>query len=130
MKTRKQAQREARQIFQLCQVDGSLDEARVRQVVSRLVDAKRPGTLPVLTRLQRLVRLDREKHSAEVETAAPLTAEAQAAIEAGVAKRFGRGVVTSFRDNPALIGGVRIKVGSNVYDDSIKGRLAALEALF
>ena len=130
MKTRKQAQREARQIFQLCQVDGSLDEARVRQVVSRLVDAKRPGTLPVLTRLQRLVRLDREKHSAEVESAAPLTAEAQAAIEAGVAKRFGRGVVTSFRDNPALIGGVRIKVGSNVYDDSIKGRLAALEALF
>jgi len=130
VKTRKQAQREARQIFQLCQVDGSLDEARVRQVVSRLVDAKRPGTLPVLTRLQRLVRLDREKHSAEVETAAPLTAEAQAAIEAGVAKRFGRGVVTSFRDNPALIGGVRIKVGSNVYDDSIKGRLAALEALF
>ena len=130
MKTRKQAQREARQIFQLCLVDGSLDEARVRQVVSRLVDAKRPGTLPVLTRLQRLVRLDREKHSAEVESAAPLTAEAQAAIEAGVAKRFGRGVVTSFRDNPALIGGVRIKVGSNVYDDSIKGRLAALEALF
>jgi F-type H+-transporting ATPase subunit delta len=130
VKTRKQAQREARQIFQLCLVDGSLDEARVRQVVSRLVDAKRPGTLPVLTRLQRLVRLDREKHSAEVESAAPLTAEAQAAIEAGVAKRFGRGVVTSFRDNPALIGGVRIKIGSNVYDDSIKGRLAALEALF
>jgi F-type H+-transporting ATPase subunit delta len=130
VKTRKQAQREARQIFQLCQVDGSLDEARVRQVVSRLVDAKRPGTLPVLTRLQRLVRLDREKHSAEVESAAPLTAEAQAAIETGVAKRFGRGVVTSFRDNPALIGGVRIKVGSNVYDDSIKGRLAALEERF
>jgi F-type H+-transporting ATPase subunit delta len=130
MKTKKQAQREARQIFQLCVVDGSLDETRVRQVVSRLVDAKRPGTLPVLTRLQRLIRLDREKHSAEVESAAPLTADARAAIEAGVVKRFGQGVVTSFRDNPALIGGVRVKVGSTVYDDTIKARLAALEEQF
>jgi F-type H+-transporting ATPase subunit delta len=130
MKTKKQAQREARQIFQLCLVDGSLDESRVRQVVSRLVDAKRPGTLPILTRFHRLVRLDREKHTADVESAAPLTANVQASIEAGLVKRFGRGIVTSFRDTPALIGGIRVKVGSNVYDDSIKGRLAELEARF
>jgi F-type H+-transporting ATPase subunit delta len=130
MKTKKQLQREARQIFQICLVDGSLDESRVRHVVRRLVDAHRPGTLPILTRFHRLVRLDREKHTADVESAAPLAADAQGAIEAGLVKRFGPGIVTSFRDNPALIGGVRIKVGSNVYDDSIKGRLAALEARF
>jgi F-type H+-transporting ATPase subunit delta len=130
MKSKKQAQREARQIFQLCLVDGSLDETRVRSVVSRIVSAKRQGTLPILTGFHRFVRLDREKHTADVESAVPLGPDLRASIEAGLVKRFGPGLVVLFRDNPALIGGVRIKVGSNVFDDSIKGRLAALEARF
>jgi F-type H+-transporting ATPase subunit delta len=130
MKTKKQSQRDARQVFQLCLVDGSLDEGRVRQVVRQVVDAGRPGGLALLTRFRRLVRLDREKHSAVVESATPLAPDVRATIEAGLVKRYGRGIVTSFTDNPALIGGVRIKVGSDVYDASIKGRLAALEARF
>jgi len=130
MKTSKQAQREARQLFHLCLVDGSLDESRVRQIVRRIVDARRSGALEILSRLQRLVRLDREKHSAAVESAAPLTADMRASIEVGLLRRFGPGIVNSFSDNPALIGGVRIKVGSMVYDASVKGRLAALEARF
>jgi F-type H+-transporting ATPase subunit delta len=130
MKTKKQSQRDARQVFQLCLVDGSLDEERVRQVVRQVVDAGRPGGLALLTRFRRLVRLDREKHSAVVESATPLAPAVRATIETGLVKRYGRGIVTSFTDNPALIGGVRIKVGSDVYDASIKGRLAALEARF
>ena len=130
MKTSKKAQRDARQIFKLCLVNGSLDEHRVRAAVSHIVAANRTGSLALLAGLHRLVRLDREKHTAEIESAAPLAADVRAGIEAGVARRFGGGVVTSFRDNPALIGGVRIKVGSKVYDDSIKARLAALEARF
>jgi len=34
----------------------------------------------------------------------------------------------SFGENPALIAGVRIKIGSDVYDDSVRARLAALHA--
>ncbi len=129
MKTKKQAQRDARELFRLCFVGGSLDESRVRQVVGRLVDGG-PARLSILTRFQRLVRLDREAHSARVESAAPLTADERATIEAGVIRRYGSGIATSFDENPALIGGVRIKVGSNVHDGSIRGRLAALVARF
>ncbi len=46
MKTAKQAQREARQLFRLCLVNGSLDESRARRVVQRLVDAAGPGRCP------------------------------------------------------------------------------------
>jgi F-type H+-transporting ATPase subunit delta len=130
MKTKRQAQREARQMYQLCVVNGSLDDRRVRQVVQRLVDSGRPGALAILTPLQRLLRLDRQKRSAAVESAAPLTAQARATMEAGLLGRFGQGIVVSFKDNPALIGGVRIKVGSNVYDGSVQGRLAALASRF
>ena len=128
MKTAKQAQRDARQLFRLCLVDGSLDEDRARQVVQRLVDAARPGTLPVLTRFQRLVRLDRTKHSADVTSALPLAPDTRALFEAGVARLYGPGIVTSFAEDPTLLGGVRLTVGSDVYDGTIKAGLAALEA--
>ena len=47
---------------------------------------------------------------------------------AGLARVYGHGLDTSFEINPALIGGMRIRVGSDVYDGSVRARLAALEA--
>ena len=130
MKTAKQAQRDARQLFRLCQVDGSLSETRARHVVQRLVDAARPGALPVLSRFQRLVRLDRTKHSADVTSAVPLPADIRASLEASLARLYGRGIVTSYVENRTLLGGVRISAGSDVYDGSIRGRLEALGERF
>ena len=84
----------------------------------------------MLSRFQRLVRLDREAHSARVESASSLPDDVRARIEAGLARMYGSGIATSFAQNPALLGGVRITVGSDVYDGSIQGRLAALEERF
>jgi F-type H+-transporting ATPase subunit delta len=130
MKTAKQAQRNAGQLFRLCLVNGSLDEDRVRRVVQRLVDAARPGTLPVLSRFQRLVRLDLAKHSADVTSAVPLPPDIRALLEAGVARLYGPGIVTTFAEDPALLGGVRLTVGSDVYDGTVRAGLAALEERF
>jgi F-type H+-transporting ATPase subunit delta len=130
MKTARQAQRDARQLFRLCLVDGLLDEHRARLVVQRVIDVGRPGGLAILSRFQRLLKLDRTKHSARVESAAPLPTDVRASIDAGLVRLYGHGIVTAFVEDPSLIGGVRIKVGSDVYDGSVKGRLAALEARF
>jgi F-type H+-transporting ATPase subunit delta len=130
MKTAKQAQREARQLFRLCLVNGSLDENLTRRVVQRLVDAARPGTLPVLSRFHRLLRLDRAKHRAEVTSAVPLPSDLRALLEARVAGLYGSGYVTAFAEDPTLLGGVRITVGSDVYDGTIRAGLAALETRF
>ena len=73
------------------------------------------------------MRLDATRHRAEVDSAVPLPADVRAGIEAALARLYGPGVATTFADDPALIGGVRIKVGSDVYDGSVKGSLAALE---
>ena len=130
MQTTKQAERDAKRLLRLCLVNGSLDEARVRQVVNRVIASGRPGGLGVLSRFQRLVRLDRARHSADVDSATPLAAEVRAAIEAAIVRMLGPDVTTTFAENPALIGGVRVKVGSDVYDGSIQGHLAALESRF
>jgi F-type H+-transporting ATPase subunit delta len=126
MKPAKQSRREAGTLFRLCLVDGSLDEDRARRVARRLIEAGRPGTLLVLSRFQRLVRLDVMKHRADVTSAVPLGPELRARLEAGIARVHGPGIVTTFVEDPALLGGVRVAVGSDVFDGSIKAGLAAL----
>jgi F-type H+-transporting ATPase subunit delta len=128
MKTARQIQREARGLFRLCLVNGSLDEERVRRVVQEVVKAGRPGGLAVLSRFHRLVRLDRTRHRADVESAVPLPPGVRASIVSSLERIYGAGLAATFTENPALLGGVRVRVGSDVYDGSVKGGLAALEA--
>ena len=130
MKRTKQARREAKQLFRLCLVNGSLDEGRVRQVVQQVSEARNRNRLNVLSEFRRLVKLDSTRHTATVESATPLPPGMQVSVQAGLSRVYGPGLNTSFIHSPALIGGMRIKVGSDVYDGSVKARLAALEARF
>jgi F-type H+-transporting ATPase subunit delta len=130
MVTAKQQQREARQLFRLCLVNGVVDERRVRQIVHRGVAAGRSGSLGVMSRFLRLVKLDRSRHAATVESAVPLPPALRADLAAVLGRRYGTATATTFAEDPALIAGVRIRVGSDVYDASVAGRLAELEARF
>ena len=130
MKISKSAQRDARQLFRSCQVDGLLDANRVRQAVTLVLARKPRGYLQILTRLSRLVELDVEQHTASVESAAPLPADLQADVAGRLKKIYGAGVEISFRPNPALLGGLRVKVGSDLYDGSVRTRLENLEQSF
>ena len=130
MISNKQARREAKQFVRLCRVNSSVDENRVRQVVEQLVISGRRNSHAVLDQLLRLVRLDHDQHTAKVESATPLSAELQAATQASLTRLYGLGLATSFSDRPSLIGGMRIQVGSDVYDGSVQSELAALEKRF
>src|SRR5215475_3369475 len=126
MKTTKQVKRQAKHLFRLCLVDGFLDELRVRQVVQAVLQSNRRGSLTLAAQFERLVRLDLSEHTAEVESATPLNVDLQKAVRADLLRLYGTGITTSFVRNPELIGGMRIKVASDVYDGSVKARLAAL----
>jgi F-type H+-transporting ATPase subunit delta len=65
-----------------------------------------------------------------VQSAVPLPADVRERIEAALARLHGPDIVASFTENPDLLGGVRVKVGSDVYDGSVKAALRALEARF
>ena len=130
MRTTRRARREARRLYRACVVGGLLDEGRARQVAERVAGARRRGSLPILAHFQRLVSLDRVRHQAVVESATPLPPDLRKSVEGGVARLYGPGVSMSFADNPALIGGIRVKVGSDVYDGSVRAALLALEERF
>jgi len=130
MKTIKQLESEAKHLYRLCLIDGSLDEDRVLLVVRRVLESKQRGSFALLSHFRRLVKLDCARRTATVESATPLPADLQTSVASDLERVYGPKLSISFADNPALIGGMRIKVGSDVYDSSVKARLAALERAF
>lgn len=130
MKTEKQIKREARHLYRLCRTNGSLDEDRVRQVVGGILNSKRRGYLALASEFERLVKLETVKRVARVESATPLAEDLKANVAASLTRLYGPGLKTSFSESPALIGGMRIKIGSDVYDGTVKAGLAALEKAF
>lgn len=130
MNKMKLVQRNAKHLFRRCRANGALDEALVRQVVQQILGSKRRGYLALAKEFERLVRLDQWQRTAEVESAALLPSELRANVQARLDQTYGPHLSTSFVENTSLIGGMRIKVGSDVYDGSIKAGLAALERSF
>ena len=128
MRANAKTRRAARHVFRLCLVDGHLDADRVRLAARHVAGSGRRGSLPLLTAFERLVRLDQERRTAVVDSATPTQAPVQQAIADRLASVYGPGLDVSFRDDPTLIGGLRIKVGSDVYDGSVRARLAELAA--
>ncbi len=127
MTSTKPAKRQAKELFRACQLNGLLDEGRVRTAVRRVLESRPRGYQVILSHFERLVKLELQRRSARIESAVALPADLQAGIQAGLARAYGAGLQVSFAQNTALIGGLRVKVGSDVYDGSIKARLAALE---
>ena len=127
MKITKQARRDAKQLYQACLIKGVLGEDLVRKVVATVLEKKPRGYLATLSQFQRLVKLDLERRSARVFSAQELTPELKSAMEGSLAKIYGDGLQIVWTVKPELIGGLRVQIGSDVYDGSIRNRLDALK---
>lgn len=130
MKISKEARRISRELFKVSLVDGKLDAKTISSLTDRLLSEKPRDYGTILREYTRLIRLEVERRSAVVESAADLSAEESASIQKDLASRFGSDLAVSFRTNPTLLGGLRIKVGDDVWDGSIAARLASLSSKF
>ncbi len=130
MKVSKAAATTARRLFGLCQVDGRLDESRLRLVIKRLADSKPRDYHAILSALQRLTRLELAKRKVVVESAVALDEASRVRVLAGLTKQYGAGLVAEYKVTPELLGGLRIRVGDDVFDGSVQGRLDRLAAAF
>ena len=130
MKIDRQARQSAKRYFRACLTpEGAVDEARVREVSQLLVQEKPRGYLAILTRLARLVELSVEERTFRVESATPL-ADKGAGVFADLERTYGKPSRTFYEENPALLGGLRIRRGSTIWDGSLRGRLDRLEQAF
>ena len=107
-----------------------MDADRVRQAVALLVEKKPRGFHGILQHLQRLVKLDEASRSARVETAVALSEVQQQSVRESLGRLKGGEVTVEFAENAGLIGGMRVKIGDDVFDGSVKTRLASLSDSF
>lgn len=130
MKISKTAAVNARRLFGLCQSGGRLDDAKLRLVVARLIESQPRDYRAVLAALQRLTRLELERRQVTVESAVELDAATRQRVLASLEKSYGADLIAQYQITPALLGGLRIRVGNDVFDGSVRGRLDRLANAF
>ncbi len=128
--TASQVRRVAKRLFRWCVVNDRLEESRARAVIQRVLSSKRRGYVTVLSEFKRLLSIESAKRTAKIDSAVPLQVDLQTRISDGLERVYGQGIRTQFVQNPDLIGGIRIRVSSDVYDGTVRSRLAALAASF
>ena len=127
MKINKETRQLSKELLRASMVDGRLDNARIGSLVTSLIQKKPRNYIKVLEAYQRLLRLEVEKRSATIETATELDSQAGAQIVANLKRKYGADLATQFVVNKELLGGMRIRVGSDVWDSSVRNRLQRLQ---
>lgn len=130
MKISKIAAATARRLFGLCQVNGQLDDNKLRDLVSKLIAAKPRDFQAILASIQRLTRLEQARRAVVVESATALNDAERQKVVTGLTKDYGNKLTIEYKINPELLGGLRIKVGDDVYDGSVQGRIDRLSKAF
>jgi len=130
MKISKAATAAARRLFGLCHTAGRFDETKLRTVIARLIESKPRDYRAILLAIQRLTRLEFERREVTVESATTLDSATQQRVVTGLATQYGPDLVVQYQVNPTLLGGLRIRVGNDVFDGSVQGRLTRLSNAF
>lgn len=127
MKINKETRQLSKELLRASFTDGQLDSGRVASLVKSLIEKKPRHYIQVLEAYQRLLRLEVEKRTATIETATELPPDAAAQIVANLKRKYGSELAAKFVVNPELLGGMRIRVGSDVWDSSVRNRLHRLQ---
>jgi F-type H+-transporting ATPase subunit delta len=127
MKINKETRQLSKQLLRASFTDGQLDAGRISSLLKSLIEKKPRHYIQVLEAYQRLLRLEVEKRTATIETATELSADAGQQIVSNLKRRYGNDLTARFVVNPDLLGGMRIRVGSDVWDSSVRNRLQRLQ---
>ena len=127
MKINKEIRQLSRGLLRASFTDGQLDRGKIASLVQSLITKRPRHFMDVLQYYKRLLRLEIEKRHARIESATQLTSEAAADIVARLKRKYGSDLTTEFVVDPTLLGGVRVRVGSDVWDGTLRNRLERLQ---
>jgi F-type H+-transporting ATPase subunit delta len=130
MKINKGIRRLSREMLRASFRDGQLDPGRIASSVDSLIERKPRHYIDILKNYKRLLRFELEKRRARVETVSEMDAGMRSELVNNLKKKYGADLATDFVVNPKLLGGMRIRVGSDVWDGTVRNRLERLEQQF
>jgi F-type H+-transporting ATPase subunit delta len=126
MKRDQKITRLAKKLVELSKDNGVVTEAKVTEVLAGLKQVQHRHHLTVLKTFLSYLRREIALQTAVVMTPGALSDDALKAIEATYSKMYNRPVSAVIQQETALIAGVRVRVGDDVYDASVAGRLQRL----
>jgi F-type H+-transporting ATPase subunit b len=103
----------------------ALDEQRQRRLIDEFFSGIKAGRVVVLEE-QEIEQAKAGALTALVTSALPLTEDEQKVVTSGLAEELGQVPAIEFKVDPAILGGLVLKVGDKVIDGSVGGRLEAL----
>ena len=127
MKLNKEIRRLSRKMLQASFTDGQLDPGRISSLVDSFITQKPRNYIDVLKNYRRLLRLELEKRHATVETSSEVDPAIRSEIVANLKSKYGSDLSTEFHVDPRLLGGMRVRVGNDVWDGSVRNRLERLQ---
>jgi len=130
MKVTKDAISSAKRLFRACLADGKLDQEKLTVAVKAVAERKPRGYKGILVTLRNLTRLELAKYHVVVESAEALDSATQARVEANLKQQHGSDLTFEYTIKPALLGGIRIRKGDDVWDGSVKSKLDRLVEAF
>ena len=128
MRADKKTKALAKQLFKLSLVNGAVSPAQVTGVLGYIEKNVPRHALALLQLYHRAIATELAKSNAVVEHAGPISDATLRSIEAAMTGRYARAVAATARPNPKLLAGLRVRVGSDVYESSVAGQLAALSS--
>ena len=130
MKVSREAATTARRAFRMCVEGDRVVDDKLRKVFKKIAEQKPRGWQAILHELKRLTRLEMERRQVLVESAEELDSASQERVKAGLVKKYGDDLTFEFKVNAELLGGMRVRVGNDVWDGSVKTRLDRLSNTF
>jgi F-type H+-transporting ATPase subunit delta len=127
MRVNKEIRRLSREMLRASFTDGQLDRGKVASLVQSLIARQPRHYIDILQNYKRLLRLELQKRHAVIESATALEPRVAAEIESRLKRKYGDDLTTEFVVDPTLLGGIRVRVGSDVWDGSVRNRLQRLE---
>lgn len=126
MKASKVATSTARRIFRLCSENGQMNEAHLRTAINKLSTEKPRDYRGILQVLRRLVQAEVASKQVTVESATVLNPNTAEQLATSLRQQYGQDLVFDFKTDPELLGGLKVRVGNDVFDGSVKSRLERL----
>ena len=96
----------------------------VRNLVAVLIDHRRVQFLPrIIEQLEKELDARMGFAEAQISSARELSEAEKRALEVEIEKTTGKKVRARYALDPSLLGGAMVRVGSTIYDGSVKGQL-------
>ena len=118
----------AKQLFKLSLVNGQVSAEQVAGVLGYIEKSAPRHPLALLKLYRQAIVTEVAKSRAIVEHAGFISDAALKLVESAMSRKYQRAVTATAQPNPTLLAGLRVRVGSDVYESTVAGQLAALSS--